>query len=35
MTLYSALGFEISNMTIDWSKPLPAWTDVPAPPEAP
>ena len=35
MTLYSSLGFEIANTTIDWSKPLPAWTDVPAPPEAP
>ena len=35
MTLYSSLGFEIANATIDWSKPLPAWTDVPAPPEAP
>jgi mycothiol synthase len=34
-TLYSSLGFVISNMTIDWSKPLPAWTDAPAPPEAP
>ena len=35
MTLYSSLGFEISSMSIDWRKPLPAWTGVPAPPEAP
>ena len=34
MTLYRSLGFEISNSTIDWSKPLPAWTGVPALPES-
>jgi mycothiol synthase len=35
MTLYSSLGFEVSSMSIDWSKPLPAWTGVPAPSETP
>jgi len=35
MTLYSSLGFEVSSMSIDWRKPLPAWSGVPAPPEAP
>jgi len=35
MTLYDSLGFEVSSMTIDWRKPLPAWTGVPAPPGTP
>jgi mycothiol synthase len=35
MTLYMSLGFEVSSMSIDWSKPLPAWTGVPAPSETP
>ena len=35
MTLYSSLGFELSSMSIDWRKPLPAWTGVPAPTETP
>lgn len=35
MTLYSSLGFEVSSTTIDWTKPLPEWTGVPAPAEAP
>jgi mycothiol synthase len=33
MTLYSSLGFEVSSMSIDFVKPLPAWTGVPAPSE--
>jgi mycothiol synthase len=35
MTLYSSLGFEESSMSIDWTKPLPDWTGVPAPSETP
>lgn len=35
MTLYSSLGFEEASMSIDWTKPLPAWTGVPAPSETP
>jgi mycothiol synthase len=35
MTLYSSLGFEVSSMSIDWIKPLPDWTGVPAPSETP
>ncbi|HUP54380.1 MAG TPA: GNAT family N-acetyltransferase, partial [Methylomirabilota bacterium] len=35
MTLYSSLGFERSSMSIDWTKPLPEWTGVPAPAETP
>ena len=35
MTLYSSLGFEVSSMSIDFSKPLPEWTGVAAPPETP
>ncbi len=35
MTLYSSLGFEVSSMSIDFSKPLPEWTGVPALPETP
>jgi mycothiol synthase len=35
MTLYSSLGFEVANMSIDWTKPLPASTGVQAPPETP
>jgi mycothiol synthase len=35
MTLYSSLGFETSSMSIDWTKPLPASTGVPAPSETP
>jgi GNAT superfamily N-acetyltransferase len=31
MTLYSSLGFEVASMSIDWTKPLPEWTGVPAP----
>jgi mycothiol synthase len=31
MTLYSSLGFEVSSMSIDFNKPLPEWTGVPAP----
>ena len=33
MTLYSSLGFEVASMSIDWIKPLPDWTGVPAPSE--
>ena len=35
MTLYSSLGFEEASMSIDWTKPLPDWTGVPAPSETP
>ena len=35
MTLYGSLGFEVASMSIDWTKPLPAWTGVPAPTETP
>ena len=35
MTLYSSLGFEEASMSIDWTKPLPEWTGVPAPSETP
>lgn len=35
MTLYRSLGFETSSMSIDWTKPLPAGTGVPAPSETP
>jgi len=34
MTLYSSLGFEVANVSIDWTKPLPASTGV-QPPETP
>jgi GNAT superfamily N-acetyltransferase len=35
MTLYSSLGFEEASMSIDWTKPLPEWTGVPAQSETP
>ena len=35
MTLYSSLGFEVASKSIDFSKPLPDWTGVPAPSERP
>lgn len=31
MTLYRSLGFETASTSIDYTKPLPAWTGVPAP----
>ena len=31
MTLYGSLGFETASLSIDYTKPLPAWTGVPAP----
>lgn len=35
MTLYSSLGFETASTSIDWTKPLPASTGIPAPSETP